>query len=187
MRFNPPPNWPPAPPGWTPPPGWQPDPSWPPPPPGWPLWVPDAPSGRKNGLIIGSLVAVLSLVVAGVIAVVLLRSPSETSGAKSTQTSASQATDEQQIKDAVKAFEEAWNDRNFDGFKPIICKEMQSDEEFNEKDFLDARGESGELNLDVESVDITGDSATATVTREGEDQDDIDFVREDGRWKWCKL
>ncbi|WP_345180758.1 DUF4429 domain-containing protein [Actinomadura verrucosospora] len=39
-RFNPPPTWPPAPPGWTPPPGWQPDPSRPPPPRGWQLWVP---------------------------------------------------------------------------------------------------------------------------------------------------
>jgi len=27
----------------------------------------------------------------------------------------------------------------------------------------------------------------ATVTHEGEDADDIDFVREDGSWKWCKL
>ena len=38
-RFNPPPNWPPAPPGWTPPPTWQPDPAWGPPPPGWELWT----------------------------------------------------------------------------------------------------------------------------------------------------
>jgi hypothetical protein len=41
LRFNPPPGWPPPPPGFVPPPGWQPDPSWPPPPPGWQLWVPD--------------------------------------------------------------------------------------------------------------------------------------------------
>lgn len=46
MRFNPPPNWPPAPPGWVPDPNWAPDPSWPPPPPGWQLWVDDtAPGG----------------------------------------------------------------------------------------------------------------------------------------------
>jgi hypothetical protein len=37
--YNPPPNWPPAPEGWTPPPGWQPDPAWGPPPEGWQLWV----------------------------------------------------------------------------------------------------------------------------------------------------
>src|ERR1700722_8023264 len=41
MRFNPPPNWPQPPPGWTPPAGWTPPPSWPPPPDGWPLWLPD--------------------------------------------------------------------------------------------------------------------------------------------------
>jgi hypothetical protein len=41
MRFNPPPNWPRLPDGWSPPPGWQPDPSWPQPPWGWPLWVED--------------------------------------------------------------------------------------------------------------------------------------------------
>lgn len=39
MRFNPPPNWPRLPDGWSPPPDWRPDPSWPQPPWGWPLWV----------------------------------------------------------------------------------------------------------------------------------------------------
>jgi cell division septation protein DedD len=38
-RFNPPPNWPPQPPRWSPPPEWLPDPAWPPVPPGWNLWV----------------------------------------------------------------------------------------------------------------------------------------------------
>ena len=39
MRFNPPPNWPQLPAGWSPPPGWEPDPSWPQPPSGWRLWI----------------------------------------------------------------------------------------------------------------------------------------------------
>jgi hypothetical protein len=39
MIFNPPPNWPQPPAGWTPPPDWEPDPSWPRLPYGWPLWV----------------------------------------------------------------------------------------------------------------------------------------------------
>ena len=38
--FNPPPGWPPAPPGWVPPKGWIPDPSWPPAPEGWQWWLP---------------------------------------------------------------------------------------------------------------------------------------------------
>jgi hypothetical protein len=47
LRFNPPPNWPTPPPGWTPWAGWQPDPSWPPPPPGWDLWVSPAAPPRS--------------------------------------------------------------------------------------------------------------------------------------------
>ena len=39
--FNPPPNWPPAPPGYTPPPGWIPGPEFPPAPPGWLWWIKD--------------------------------------------------------------------------------------------------------------------------------------------------
>ena len=41
IRFNPPPNWPAPPPGWTPSQGWAPHPSWPPPPAGWQLWIAD--------------------------------------------------------------------------------------------------------------------------------------------------
>ncbi len=57
-RYNPPPNWPQPPAGWTPPPGWQPDPSWGPPPPGWQLWETDGASSKKlviGGLILGFL------------------------------------------------------------------------------------------------------------------------------------
>jgi collagen type III alpha len=39
-RFNPPPSWPPAPPGWIPPEGWTPPPSLPPAPDGWQWWLP---------------------------------------------------------------------------------------------------------------------------------------------------
>jgi hypothetical protein len=39
VGFNPPPNWPPPPQGWTPHAGWQSDPSWGPAPVGWPVWV----------------------------------------------------------------------------------------------------------------------------------------------------
>lgn len=189
MRFNPPPNWPPTPPGWIPPPDWQPDPSWPPPPPGWQLWTSEdsAPSSsrRRNGLILGVVVAVLVLAAAAVITVVVLRTPSA-STTHPTGTSAQQKTDEEQIKDTVQKFETAWNERNFQGFKPILCTEMQADRQFNETDFLDAREESGRVKLGVVSVEVNGDSATASVTHDGDAPDDITFVREDGTWKWCQ-
>ena len=41
VRFNPPPNWPAPPAGWSPPRGWAPNPSWPAPPPDWRYWVTD--------------------------------------------------------------------------------------------------------------------------------------------------
>jgi hypothetical protein len=41
MRFNPPPNWPEPPAGWSPPPDWEPDPAWPQLPYGWQLWIAD--------------------------------------------------------------------------------------------------------------------------------------------------
>lgn len=84
VRYNPPPNWPAPPSGWQPPPGWRPDPSWGPVPPGWPLWVDDyatatdqtpdnKPRSNLVGAIkhpvwvsVGTVAAVLSLVVAGV-------------------------------------------------------------------------------------------------------------------------
>ena len=76
MRFNPPPNWPPAPPGWVPDAGWAPDPSWPPLPEGWPLWVDDGvpwpmpgpqPGSRKTlWLSLGAAAAAVVLV-AGVV------------------------------------------------------------------------------------------------------------------------
>ena len=46
-RYNPPPNWPDQPAGWTPPPDWEPDPSWGPPPYGWQLWLEDSPASRS--------------------------------------------------------------------------------------------------------------------------------------------
>jgi hypothetical protein len=52
MRYNPPPNWPPAPEGWQPPAGWQPDPSWGPAPQGWQLWLND--NGTPMAPVYGS-------------------------------------------------------------------------------------------------------------------------------------
>ena len=39
LVFNPPPNWPKPPAGWSPTPTWRPDPAWGPVPEGWQLWI----------------------------------------------------------------------------------------------------------------------------------------------------
>lgn len=57
MKFRTPPQWPPAPDGWVPDPGWKPEASWPTPPSGWNFWVNDygvpveAPAGLYGGKI----------------------------------------------------------------------------------------------------------------------------------------
>jgi hypothetical protein len=187
MRFNPPPNWPPAPPGWTPPPGWQPDRSWPPLPPGWPLWVPE-PRRRKTGLILGALAATL-LIAVGVVVAIVAANRTATTAAPTTGTPTGTAaqTDEEQIEVVVEKYAQAWNDEDFAAFEPIVCEDMRNAEEFNEKDFLDARGIRDDMDVAVTSVEVDGDTATASVQQAGEQPNDIKFVREDGGWKWCEL
>jgi hypothetical protein len=185
MRFNSPPNWPAPPPGWTPPPDWRPDPSWPPPPPGWQVWVDDAPRSNKKGLIIGGIAAALVLIIGAVLAVSIFTKDSpQVTVSKPTSTN-DKAENEKQIEDVVEKFQDAWNDSDFDAFKPIVCKDAQQDSEFNEKDFLDSREGSEKLDLNVTDVDIDGDDATVTVENDNKDPDDIAFTREDGEWKWC--
>ncbi len=65
-RYNPPPNWPHPPAGWTPPPGWEPDTAWGPPPYGWQLWIEDSPQRgsayrRHLAVALGFMVGVATL------------------------------------------------------------------------------------------------------------------------------
>ena len=70
LRYNPPPNWPPAPRGWKPEIGWQPDPAWGPAPPGWKLW--DDRSWRRRHPFWSAIDITLSvLLLLGVVAVVI--------------------------------------------------------------------------------------------------------------------
>ncbi len=187
MRFNPPPNWPPAPPGWTPPPGWQPDASWPPPPPGWHLWVRDVPR-RKAGLIIGAISATLLVAIGVLVAVVATRRPPDITATPTTTAAASETlTDREQIEAVVERFQMAWNDIDFAAFAPIVCEKMRNADEFNQDDFLEARDVREDMDVSVVAVEVDGDSATASVMQVGEDPNDIGFVREDGEWKWCEI
>lgn len=185
MRFNPPPNWPSVPPGWTPPPGWQPDPAWPPPPPGWELWVSEPSSGRKVGLIVGALVAVLVIGIGVTVAVIASQRSPEVAGPSTP--SPSGQSDEQRIEAVVEEFEQAWNDKDFDAFAPIVCEDMRNAKEFNEADFLNARNIRTNMDVTVASVEVDGDTATATLEETADAPEEIRFVREDGDWKWCEF
>lgn len=189
MRFNPPPNWPPVPSGWTPPVGWQPDPSWPPPPPGWPLWVPEGRSGRRNGLILGALAAVLLIAVAAVLTVAGTRDgpPAGPVGAPPTTTTAAALSDEDQIEKVVEQFEQAWNGQEFDNLRSLMCAEMRSQEEFSRANFAEMHDEMGHLDLTVMSIEVTGNTARTVIENDGKDPDDIAFSYENDQWKWCEL
>lgn len=190
MRFNPPPNWPPAPPGWTPPPQWRPDPEWGPPPPGWQLWVADtaplSPPRNRTPFIVGGI-AVAIVVVVGVVLTVALTSRSDSGGGSGPSTTVTAASDEDQIAEKVAAFEKAWNEQDFDAMTPITCTDLHSDPEFTEEEFLSSRQESGRLTLEVVDTDITGDKAVVSIEQQGQSANDFDFVREGGEWKWCEL
>jgi hypothetical protein len=211
MRYNPPPNWPPAPPGWTPPPGWQPDPSWGPVPPGWSLWTDDTghvqdapveypayadapppypappPPKKKTGLILAfAAVVVVLAVMGGVIAVVATRDSSGTV-ASSTSSTSSASSDEDALRAVIDEFEQTWNDKDYDGWSALLCKKMEADSDFDEQAFDEIREMGGTLRLSVNSLEIDGDDATVNISQRGEDPDDIAFVREGGEWKWCEL
>jgi len=70
-KYNPPPNWPSRPPGWTPPDGWKAPANWPPPPDGWKFWLPDEKQdpwfGRKK-LLIGLGGGLVGVMLIGIIA-----------------------------------------------------------------------------------------------------------------------
>lgn len=189
MRFNPPPNWPPSPPGWTPPPGWQPDPMWPPPPPGWQLWVEDSAAKSKTPLIIGG-VAVAVLVVVGIVLAFVVTGSDEDAGAvASSETTSAEpgGTDEEQIEKRVQEFETAWNNEDFDAIEQIVCEEIKGEPDFNETDFLESRGDTGRINLSYEGADIDGDTAVVDIKEQGQQPQQFDFAKEDGEWKWCEL
>jgi hypothetical protein len=64
--YNPPPNWPQPPAGWTPPPDWKPDPSWPEPPEGWQVWIDkpdDRPKQRRRAWILPVAVGVIAFLI----------------------------------------------------------------------------------------------------------------------------
>lgn len=187
MRFNPPPNWPPVPPGWTPPAGWQPDPSWPPPPEGWPLWLPDHNSSRRTALLLGSVVAVLLIAAAAVVTVAATRDDQPSAAGGAQPTTEQPLSDEEQIEKVVAQFEQAWNGQEYDNLRNLMCAKMRADEQFSRANFAEMRDGMGRLDLTITSIEITGETAATVIENDGTDPDEIAFSYENGQWKWCEL
>jgi hypothetical protein len=138
------------------------------------MWVPDPPKNRTP--LIAGIIAGVVVVAAVVVSVLYFTVWSKDSAPQS---------DEAQITTIVEQFETAWNDTNFDAFKPITCKAFQSKNDFNEEDFKKAREDGPKIDITVQSVKVTGDKATATV-KNGEGKiRNIGLIREDDSWKLC--
>ncbi|BBY27729.1 nuclear transport factor 2 family protein [Mycolicibacterium sediminis] len=144
------------------------------------------PPPRRRNRIALIVTGLALLAVVALVVVVVVASPGAITGT-AVRSPSEQLTDEEQIEASVEAFEKAWNDGDFSAFDPVLCSGAKATDEFTEDEFLEARDMGGKLNLTVESVDVDGDEATADVANEGENNQDITLVREDGEWKWCQF
>lgn len=99
---------------------------------------------------------------------------------------AAATTDDEQIRGVVEDFERSWNAGQLDAWTSLLCRDVRGTEDFSESAFADVREMAGLLALEVTSLEILGDRATAIIEQRGDDADDIAFVREDGTWKWCE-
>lgn len=134
----------------------------------------------------GLVVAILALVavVAVIAAVAITRSTVTVAGTAVASTDP--GSDEDQIRTVVAAFETAWNDGDYSAFRPLLCTQVRDDDAFSRSELEEARGIGGRLDLRVESVAFSGNSATADISNGGENNQDIEFIRQDGSWKWCE-
>jgi len=96
-------------------------------------------------------------------------------------------SDSEAIKDVVKSFFGAWNDRDFDRCLELFSRDLGYSEDDIE-DMRDSREMTGEITITkLEEPVITGSTATIDVeitsSDQGSDSFEIPLVKEDGDWK----
>ncbi|AHC27831.1 MULTISPECIES: Rv0361 family membrane protein [Mycobacteriaceae] len=92
---------------------------------------------------------------------------------------------EAQIVELVQEFESAWNTSDFDGLRQLMCAELLAQDVFSDDELQDARAD-GTLDLTILELEVDGSTARAVIENHGADADEIAFVSEGGRWKWCE-
>lgn len=98
-------------------------------------------------------------------------------------------SDEDQVREAVMAFQDAYNTQNWDAYLALMCPSWAAQYTGPVMDSLKkTRVDQGLTTVNVTSVQIVGDEATATVDAKnellGEKTLDFKLVREDG-WRVC--
>jgi hypothetical protein len=97
-----------------------------------------------------------------------------------------ETSDEDQVRDVVDQFEQAWNDNDFDALRQLMCADLRADGQFSTDELRGARQVGGRLALTIESIEFGGLTATAIIENYGAEPDDIRFVFEADEWKWCE-
>jgi len=125
------------------------------------------------------------------------QTPAAEQTAESAPTSASDTTtpepaplsDEDQVRETVRAFQDAYNTQNWDAYLALMCPSWAAQYTGPVMETLKkTRVDNGLTTADVTNVQIVGDEATATVDAQNEllGRKTLDFqlVREDG-WRMC--
>ncbi|MBY0290242.1 MAG: nuclear transport factor 2 family protein [Mycobacteriaceae bacterium] len=117
------------------------------------------------------------------------------STAESTQTSVAATTtttapsDDDQVRETVMAFQQAYNTQNWDAYLELMCPSWRAQYTGPVMDMTKkTRIDQGLTTMTVNSVQILGDEATANVDAQnellGRKTLDLKLVREDG-WRVC--
>lgn len=184
MGFNPPPNWPRPPAGWTPEPGWTPDPSWPPPPPGWQLLTKEPPPRRRSRgpLFAGLAVAMILLGVASCGAI-LLQSSIETSAEPTQVTSGAEVT----IRGVVATMAAAQNIDDSARFNAQFC--ASDNIHTTDTELREHREQQGQVSIEILSLEMLSDNVAVAELKATADTgsrvDTVFFTTENGQWVFC--
>jgi hypothetical protein len=98
---------------------------------------------------------------------------------------------EDQIKALIQHEADDYNNSNFVYNADMYCKANASDDKAAAKKLRQMRSQTGKITISVSGVHVTGDQATADATLKFEKvpgktvPDNMQFVKEDGRWKDC--
>lgn len=100
-------------------------------------------------------------------------------------------SDEDQVREAVRTFQEAYNVENWDAYRQMMCPAMR--DQFNGpvmEMVKKGRADNGLTNTTVTGVEIDGDTATATIESQneavGQHAVTLPLERSDG-WKICQV
>lgn len=113
----------------------------------------------------------------------------QTSVAEATTTTTTAPSDEDQVRAAVMAFQDAYNTQNWDAYLDAMCPSWAAQYTGSVMDLTKkTRVDQGLTTVKVMTVRIVGDEATATVDAQnemlGRKTVELQLVREDG-WRVC--